>query len=50
MKSNVKKELKLLLREYKIPQDELYFRTGFYFSDVNDYIVLNEIKRLLGEN
>lgn len=47
-KENKKQELKQLLRDYNIAQDELYFRTGFStFEDASENI--ESIKRLLGE-
>lgn len=48
-KNNIKRELKKILREYQAPQEELYFKTGYHFNDVNNYIILNEIKRLLNK-
>ena len=45
----MKKELKLILREYGIRQDELYDRFGWYFEDVTKEL-LDDLKRQLDIN
>ena len=47
-KGNNKQELKRLLREYNIAQDEIHQRLGF--KDFEDAVRnIQEVKRLLGE-
>ena len=43
---NIKSRLKALLREAEIKQEDLYFRTGYEFSDVKTKEDFNEIVRL----
>ena len=47
LNKGVKKQLKDFLREYGVPQDELYNRTGYHFEDVKLYTDLVEVKRLI---
>lgn len=44
---NVKKALKELLREHHVNQDDLYFRTGLRFEDVDSVYKYHEVKRIL---
>lgn len=46
-KINMRKELKLILREYRIKQEELYYRFGWCFNEVNREL-LEDLKRQLG--
>lgn len=43
---SIKKQLKLLLRDLKVAQDDLYYETGFHFDDVKTQEDLDEVKRL----
>lgn len=45
-----KKDLKLFLRDIGVPQDELYYKTGFHFEDVKTREDFNEVRRLLGQS
>lgn len=44
---NLKKELKLYLREARVQQEELYYYTGYHFEDVKTVEELEEVKRLI---
>lgn len=43
----MKKELKLILREYGIKQEDLYYRFGWRFNEVTREL-LEDLKRQLG--
>ena len=44
--ANIKKELKEILKEYEIPQNELYYRFGFHFNEITKEL-LEDVKRQL---
>ena len=46
---NIRKELKLILRLYGIKQEDLYYRVGWHFNEVNKEL-LDDLKRQLGVN
>ena len=46
-KVNIRKQLKYILKEYGIKQEELYYRFGWYFNEVNNEL-LEDLKRQLG--
>lgn len=43
----MKKQLKLLLREYGVKQEDLYRITGYYFDEVKTIEDLKEVERLI---
>lgn len=45
----MKKELKLILREYGIKQEDLFNRFGWYFNEITKEL-LEDLKRQLGVN
>lgn len=49
MKINIKTQLKLLLQQIGVKQEDLYYLTGFRFSDVKTKEDLDEVKRLLSQ-
>ena len=46
-KVNIRKQLKYILRDYGIKQEDLYYRFGWYFNEVNNEL-LEDLKRQLG--
>ena len=46
-KVNIRKQLKYILRDYGIKQEDLYYRFGWYFKEVNNEL-LEDLKRQLG--
>ena len=43
----MKKQLKLLLREHGVKQEDLYRITGYHFDEVKTIEDLNEVERLI---
>ena len=48
-KVNIRKQLKYILRDYGIKQEDLYYRFGWYFKEVNNEL-LEDLKRQLDDN